>query len=44
MRVLDGFEGSLVVQDCVDDATPKVEVGSPQGESAVRVRHRNDDN
>jgi hypothetical protein len=32
------------IQDCVDDATPKVEVGSPRGEPAVRARHSDDEN
>src|SRR5215475_1879710 len=32
------------IQDCVDDATPKVEVGSPHGEPAVRVRYGDDKN
>jgi hypothetical protein len=32
------------IQDCVDDATPKVEMGSPHGEPAVGVRDTNDKN
>src|SRR5215475_3719153 len=32
------------IQDCVDDATPKVEVGSPHGEPAVHVRHGDNKN